>query len=410
MTDRPRVENAPGLTWRYNKHDGWIAFWRARADIVLKGFRPKNQRVWTGFEATETDKAHIADACRRLQDEMLMFGHGETMKVNAFTGTLKSLIECYQTDPDSSYHKKRWHVRKNHNFTLLRMVNKHGHEELASINARLLLVWHKEWSDDGKKLAMAHAMVGHLRTIFAFGATILESADCERLCGVLHKMRFKAPKPRTERLTAAQADAIREEARRVGWYSIALAQAFQFEFMMRQKDVIGEWVPSAEPGVSDILRGDEKWLHGLRWSEINDNLILKHTTSKREKDLVVDLKLAPMVLEELEYTKALYGKIPTTGAIIVNEGNDRPFNAPEFRKKWRRVADACGIPKSVKNMDTRAGAISEATDAGAELEHIRHAATHSDISMTQRYSRGSEEKIANVQVLRLKHRNKPGTE
>jgi site-specific recombinase XerD len=60
-------------------------------------------------------------------------------------------------------------------------------------------------------------------------------------------------------------------------------------------------------------------------------------------------------------------------------------------------------------MDSRAGAISEATDAGADLEHVRHAATHSDISMTQRYSRNSVEKVANVQHKRASHRNKSGT-
>jgi len=60
-------------------------------------------------------------------------------------------------------------------------------------------------------------------------------------------------------------------------------------------------------------------------------------------------------------------------------------------------------------MDSRAGAISEATDAGADLEHVRHAATHSDIAMTQRYSRGSVEKVENVQRLRTKHRNKGET-
>ena len=55
---------------------------------------------------------------------------------------------------------------------------------------------------------------------------------------------------------------------------------------------------------------------------------------------------------------------------------------------------------------TTAGAISEATDAGAELEHVRHAATHSDISMTLRYSRGGNEKTAGVMRLRAEHRAK----
>ena len=60
-------------------------------------------------------------------------------------------------------------------------------------------------------------------------------------------------------------------------------------------------------------------------------------------------------------------------------------------------------------MDSRAGAITEATDSGAELEDIRHAATHGDIAMTQKYSRGGEAKTAKVMRLRVAHRNKSGT-
>lgn len=74
------------------------------------------------------------------------------------------------------------------------------------------------------------------------------------------------------------------------------------------------------------------------------------------------------------------------------------------------VADAAGLPKSVRNMDSRAGAISEATDAGASLEDVRHAATHSNTSMTARYSRGAEGKVASVMQTRTAHRNKTRTE
>lgn len=406
MTDRPRIENAPGITWR-RKGDGWEAIWRARADLVKRGFSPKNQSLWSGLEPTKTQASWISDNCRRLQDEMLIFGRGNLPTINAFNGTLKSLMNCYQTDPDSTYHKKRFRVRKNHDMTYRRMVERHGHEELADIKARLLIVWHKEWSDGGIKIAMAHSFIGHLRTIFAFGATILEDAECERLCGVLHKMRFPAPKPRTERLTADQAVLIRKVAReKFGWASIALAQALQFDLMLRQKDAIGEWVPMAEPGTSDITHGRNKWLRGLRWSEIDDNLILTHTTSKRDKELVLDLKLAPMVMEEFELGICTQ---TAKGPLIICEATGIPFSTQEFRRKWRLVADAAGIPKSVMNMDSRAGAISEATDAGADLEHVRHAATHSNISMTQRYSRGATDKIAGVMRQRSEHRNKPKT-
>lgn len=205
---------------------------------------------------------------------------------------MKKLVKQYQTDRDSGYHKLRYHVRISHDQMLRRIVAKHGRDRLRSVKARTLLSWHKDWSGNGQKLAMGHAFIGQLRTLFAFGATILEDRECERLCAILHKMRFPTPKPRTERLTTEQAIAVRAWAHKLLWSSIAIAQAFQFELMLRQKDVIGEWVPLIEPGVSAILRGDLKWLMGLLWSEIDDNFILRHNTSKLGKDLEVDLRLA----------------------------------------------------------------------------------------------------------------------
>jgi hypothetical protein len=74
---------------------------------------------------------------------------------------------------------------------------------------------------------------------------------------------------------------VRAAAHKVGWFSIALAQAFQFDLMLRQKDVIGEWVPIDEPSVSDVVSPMGKWVLGLRWSEIDDDLILRHVTSNR---------------------------------------------------------------------------------------------------------------------------------
>jgi hypothetical protein len=265
----------------------------------------------------------------------------------------------------------------------------------------MVLRWHEIWSKGGK-IAMGHAMVSMFRTLCSFGVTMLEDRECERLSGVLHKMKFKVPRPRETRLTAEQVIAIRAEAHRRGQHSIALAQALQFELMLRQKDVIGEWVPQSEPLISPFLYGTRKWVKGLRWSEIDQNLILRHTTSKRQKDIEVDLKLAPMVMEEL----ALIGDRPERGPVIIRESTKRPYDADEFRRLWRGIATAVGVPKTVRNMDSRAGGISEATDAGADLEHVRHAATHSDIGMTQKYSRAGAEKTRNVMLLRVAHRNK----
>jgi hypothetical protein len=412
----PKVENAPGLIWRTSSK-GWEARWQCRTDMINAGFMPKSQRMWEGVEPTAAEAAAIADGCTRLQDEMKIFGRGGLPKpLSVLEGTLRSLINCYQTDTDSSYHKKRYAVRKNHDFLLRRIAERQGSEELRDIKARVLLAWHKDWSNDGQKLAMAHAVIGQYRVLFGFGATILEDPDCERLCGVMGKMRFPMAKPRIEHMTADHAIALRVQAHRRGWESIALAQAIQFEGTLRQKDVIGEWIPVSEPGISDVISPKGKWLMGVRWEEIDENLILRHNTSKRGKDIEIDLRLAPMVLEEL----ALYSKtpvaeltravLPPSGPVIICEVTGWPYSTAEFRRKWRVLANMAGIPKAVRNMDSRAGAISEAVTAGAPLTLVRHAATHSDIGMTQKYDRQAAQATATVMKMRVVDRNKPKTD
>jgi hypothetical protein len=402
----PKIDNAPGLVWRAAKH-GWQARWRARADLAARGFEPKNRRLWlsTAERPAPSEAAilDIADQCNALQTEMLVWGRGGVPTNISFDGTVASLAKCYQTDADSPYRKVRFKTRGFYDRLCSRITEDHGGEELSIIKARNLLRWHEDWSAKGK-MSMAHALMGMFRTLVNFGGVFLEDKECERLASALHRMKFAQGKPRTAALTADQVIAIRAEAHRQGFPSIALAQAFQFDILLRQKDVIGEWVPTPEPGVSEICRGNEKWLRGIRWNFIDGELVLRHTTSKRQKDIEVDLKLSRMVTEELGY----FAKIPESGPVIICERTGHPWDEAEFRRRWRAIADACGIPSTVRNMDSRAGGITEATDAGANLENVRHAATHGDIKMTQRYSRGEREKTADVMTKRAAFRAMKG--
>jgi hypothetical protein len=431
MSDKqkpPRLgHEAPGLVWRRRK-SGWAATWQARTDIVDRGYRTKTVALWSGSELDAMTAERIATRCQRLQSEMLLWsGNIAPTIFNTFDGTLRSLINGYQTDKDSSYHKNRYKVRLNRDRMLRRLADAYGHERLSDIKARVLLGWHKRWTDDGKKLATGSALVGQLRTLFSFGATLLEDPECERLCGVMHKMRFEASKARTVNITSAQADDVRRLAHEhFGWHSIALGQAFQFECTLRQKDVVGEWVPLAEPGVSDVIHQGEKWIRGIRWEEIDERLVLRHITSKKLKLTEVDLKLAPMVIEELQFqigadrllvvdpiTKKVTVNrqlLPTTGPVLLNENDALPWTDSEYRRKWRLVATKAGVPAGVFNMDSRSGAISEAIQAGASLEMVRHAATHSDISQTADYDRDQAQATAKVMRLRMENRNKPKTE
>lgn len=327
---------------------------------------------------------------------------------------LSELIAAYLTDPDSTFRKNRYCSRVTYRHLLHRLDTDCGTFEIGDIKARQMRRWHEGWVAVSG-ISMAHALVGMLRTITTFGATMLECHDCRNLKITLHDMRFEMGKPRGEALSADQATIIRKQAHECGLPSIAMAQAFQFECTLRQKDVIGEWVPLAEDGDTDVFDGEEKWLRGLRWEEVDDLLILHHVTSKRGKLIEPDLKLAPMVTEELSLwfpglitahpvsgaVEVHRSRLPESGPILISEYSGRAWRAEEFRRKWRQLARFGGIPDNVFNMDSRAGAITEATDSGALIEDVRHAATHSNVSTTERYSRGSGKKVIRVQESRI---------
>jgi len=268
-------------------------------------------------------------------------------------GTFDGLVRSYRTHPKSPIHNLKHRVRNNYNQIFNKASTAIGRKQLSDLDADAITRLYNEWTE-GTKYAWGHALVGKLRLLFAFGMNVLKDPESTRLSVVMRNLRFKIPEARTERLTIEHVNAIREAAHRhFGWHSIALAQAMQFELMLKQSDVIGEWVPASEPGLSDIVNGTEKWVRGIRWSNIDDNLILRHIiySGRRQepKEIEIDLKQAPMMMQEL---RLLGDAHPRTGPVIINEANGLPWSQAEFRRKWRMVANEAGIPMKIKNMDS----------------------------------------------------------
>jgi hypothetical protein len=272
--------------------------------------------------------------------------------------TLKQLIESYRGDPDSPFQTLSYQVRAQQDRMLTRISEQYGSNQLRSIKARTLLTWHKAWGSGGK-IAIAGELIARLRALFRFGFTILEDRDCYRLLELLGEMRFRSLGPRFVQLTAEHVRAIRVAARDYfALPSIALAQALQFELQLSQKDVIGEWLPVGEPGNSQFVHRGRKWSRGLQWSSIDKNLILRHRAGSSGKPIEVDLRTAPMVLEELKsryegtsYEGTVYIGEPNC-PIIVCEYTGAPWSTSEFRRKWRLIAQKAGVPDAIKNRDS----------------------------------------------------------
>jgi hypothetical protein len=266
----------------------------------------------------------------------------------ASTATLSTLVECYRTDARSPYSRVRYRTRQNYESFIRRILEDCGNEKLAELGAEDIQRLYETWKQRG--MTMAHSIITMLRMLLSFGTTALEDKDCQRLSIILNKMRFKTPKSQAEPLTLGQVKAIISQAHKMGRPSIALAQAIQFDCGFQQRDVIGEWVPHSELGVSDITDGDRKWIRGIRWSEIDGDLILRHVTSRTNSTLaVVRLSEKPLVKAELDRMT----KLPTSGPVIISEESLLPYLDDTFRRQWRKIAAAVGIPKHMKNMDTR---------------------------------------------------------
>ncbi|MCS3496752.1 hypothetical protein M2189_004289 [Bradyrhizobium japonicum] len=275
--------------------------------------------------------------------------------------TLSELIESYRTDRQSSFLKLNHGVRVRHERLLSQITREHGACSLKKIRSRDLLVWHEGWLGNGK-IAKAHSLISRLRVIFRFGAIILEDKECRRLSDALSEMQFERSTTRSIALTAEQAELVRTSAREhFGWYSIALAQAFQFELRLNRKAVIGEWVPAGQAGAGSVRRTveglEQSWHGGLLWSDIDEEIIL-HSVDRRGRERRFDLKGAPMIMKELavyadtSVDRLTRANLPDQGPLVICDINGLPWSPAEFRRKWRLVATQAGIPKNVMNMDS----------------------------------------------------------
>lgn len=420
MRKPPIIQDAAGLRWR-PRANGWVGYWVARADIVARGYPVETSRVYAPKPWREPDAddiKFIRSECSRLQSEMLGWARGGDVSNLVFTGTVASLIDCYERDPDSPFHKLRFASKKTYRAFMRLLEQTVGERVLSEVRGRDLRRWYENYStpsdaDGPKRIPRAHAAMTMFRMMLSFGVSILEDEDCARLKAIMSEMQFAQGRSRVEEITAEQSAAVIAKAHEIGRPSVALAQALQFELVLRQKDVVGEWVPLDEPGLSDMTRHGRKWLYGIDWREISEDLTLTHRLSKslKGRDAIADrhagktkiwdLKLYPMVMAEL----ARIPKEQRVGPLIINERTALPYVARQFEKAWRKAATLAGVPANVQNRDSRAGGITEGIEASdGDMEAARNAAGHRNVSTTRIYNRGEHRQTAKVAQLRAAKR------
>jgi len=410
------LSSCPGLTIiaRQGRREAW---WIARRDLRSRGFEPATVRLHPDPPADmdgPTRDALYMERCTGLWADMLAWADGKLLRpYERWDGTIGSLARIYQSHPDSPFHGCVPGTQKNYVSYCKDIIRTVGKRTIGALTGPDFRRWHANWlvppGHEGEPFTRsAQAKMSMVRTILRFGIE-LRLPGCAAALEILSTIEFAAPKARKQFLEFTHADAIVREGLKRGtklFRSVALGQALQFELTLRQTDVIGTWEKPRGPykmPVGAVKVGEEVWLPGLTW-EIIQGGRAEGSTSKNAHRFDFDLSLYPLVQLAMAAVPAEERKGPL---VITNSGE--PIGPLIYSRNWRKLADAVGVPANVWNRDSRAGGVTEATDADAPLESVRHHAQHSDVRTTARYSRNAAKKTAEVARIRVASRgqNKP---
>ena len=176
-----------------------------------------------------------------------------------YDGTLKSPIDCYQRDPESGYASLGHSTQVCYDEWCAKLVLIAGTRRIDRITGRDLRRWFLEIMKPAEKngpprVRLARGCVRQMMPILLNYGAEQCLTGCLDLAQVLERMtlrvpaetriEWKASRPKKVAMTFAQAEAIVDAGIAKGTRrhrSVAIGVAAQFEFTLRQIDVIGSW-------------------------------------------------------------------------------------------------------------------------------------------------------------------------
>lgn len=349
------------------------------------------------------DDPMLVARCFALQAEMLGWAatRGEGRPAT-YDGTFISLVRIYETDPDSPYFELKATTQVTYSKTMASLMAHKGRRLIEATTGADVKRWYKEIIE-ATSVAWAYYTVNVLKSILSFGAT-KRIKECGVLRAELREAKFRAPPQRKEHLTYDQVVAFRGAAHEMGHGWMALCLTLQFDFGMRRRDVIGEWI-DADPGTDGIRRRKRVWRDGLTWGDIDAAGIVRKLVSKTAFSSGL---VAVHAIADYPDVEAELAAIPLERRIgpIVLDAKGLPPNDAQCRYYFRMVARKAGIPDRVWNMDARAGADTEAYESGATEEEAMALLTHTERKTSRGYLRDLTEQSRRAATKRVSSRGK----
>ena len=374
-------------------------------------------------EHTARLREHIAAEKKKLAADD---GEAQPVLKTRYDGTMKTACLIYQEHPLSRFHRVKHNTRRGYLADMKVIIESVGARLIKNVTVLDIENWYTQWRKGAvfvdpqgvetigpERVDRAHNAVAMVRTVLRFMAA-LRHPECKLLAEELAKVQFERGAAREHELTyqqvrsfirAADDMAAKGVIERDRALYLAIGTAAQFELMLRQKDIIGDWAPRRADarypaGITLLQMGDETWSGFFTWESIPGwRWRTKTSKSKYRSPADFDLTLYDLLFPLLERVPAEERQ----GAIVKGE-HGLPIRYRTYNKAFRKIAEVAGIPFEVQNRDARAGGITEAEEAGVPLDDIQLGATHQDKKQTLAYVRRRKRKIVGIAEARKQSR------
>jgi integrase len=374
MAEKPEI-STPGLRWRPRK-GGFIPYWMPSPAAVAAKY-PSGA---VNLQSLMNSPADLVARCEFLQAQMQEWLSGQGHTTTGFDNTIRAVIDLYQTHPDSPYHKLKPGTLRPYAHYLGKIRFAVGSRDIMHVTGNDVIRWHADWTSNGRHVAAGQMAASVLKAALTFCRNA-GYRQCQQLRDDISNLRLASPRPRSMYATAADVIAARKAAHSLGLPSAALCYALQFETALRLWDVAGQWHPLDSPVVSAVIQRGAKWA-GLEWRHIGSDFVLRYAPTKTEHstavEVILDLRLCPMVLEELAH----FPLEKRSGPVIVFERTGVPYNRANLNKTWAAVRKTAGLSDQLWGRDLRASAITEARAAGTTTDDASRVAGHSKPRIT----------------------------
>lgn len=370
------------------------AYWYASDLAIKKGYTVKTVRLHGNLDSA-SDVERMFVFCNTYFREMTEWLEKGGKRDNLrYFGTVESLISLWQTDLQSTFHENRLSTQELYVNQAKPLVDIAGKRLVSALTGADLRGYFRDlWAPvkvgKPRRERRAFGAMDMLRDAVRYGC---EAAlpDCIAFAPTLEGMKFRVDRsetvasiPRAKKVAMGfeYAQVIVQKGLATGTprgRAVALGVAAQFEFTLRQIDVIGYLLPrnrvAIEPGM--IVLGKKVWRPGLRFEDFAGG-VLDLSTFKNQTDAVFDVTEYPLFQLALS-------AVPLDQRVgpLVSVTPGEPVRRRFYAEIYREVATAAGVPVTVWNARARHGGVTEGIDSGAAIVDVSKHAQHSDVSTT----------------------------